>query len=291
MTLDHRPAALSVDRLDPADLTETFGFLDRDPVVNVYLIALTLRDALAQARDETWAVRRDGEIAGLVHLGVTSGGILPVGDDPAALEVLARHTLQRLAFLPRRFHVIGQRIAVRAFHRALGERGFVPRILRDQVYLSLPRKALPPFERLRELRPATPADFDLVHGSGAQLRAEELEEDPRTSDPISYSRRVEEECRDGYTYLWVDAEGLRFRASVSARTGDAVQISGVYTPPSRRGRGYARRGLAEMCARLLARSGSACLFVNDFNAPALALYERLGFRPIARWGSAFYDLR
>jgi predicted GNAT family acetyltransferase len=81
---------------------------------------------------------------------------------------------------------------------------------------------------------------------------------------------------------------LCFRASVSAATADAAQVSGVYTPPARRGQGYATRGLAELCRRLLARSHHACLFVNDFNQPALALYRRLGFRSISDWASAFY---
>jgi predicted GNAT family acetyltransferase len=31
--------------------------------------------------------------------------------------------------------------------------------------------------------------------------------------------------------------------------------------------------------------------VNDFNAPALAVYRRIGFRDHAEWASAFYDLR
>jgi GNAT superfamily N-acetyltransferase len=291
MTLDHREGVLSIDRLGQGDLTETFGFLDRDPVLNVYLIALTLRDALTQSRDETWAVRRDGEIAALVHLGGQTGAILPVGDDESAIELLASRVIERLPALPARFHVIGPRMPVDRFHRALLEAGREPRVFRRQVYLSLEPGALPAFQRLSALRPATPEDYDLVFESGALLRAEELEEDPRLCDPVSYARRVEEECRDGYTHLWLDRQGLCFRASMSARTGDAVQVSGVYTPPARRGQGLARRGLSELCARLLGKSRNACLFVNDFNAPALALYEKLGFRAIAEWGSAFYDLR
>jgi hypothetical protein len=67
-----------------------------------------------------------------------------------------------------------------------------------------------------------------------------------------------------------------------------VQISAVYVPPEHRNRGCARRGLAELCARFFERSRAACLFVNDTNAPALAVYRRLGLRACAQWASAFY---
>lgn len=291
MTLDHGTGEVTLDRLGPADLTETFGFLDHDPVLNVYVLALTLRDALAQTRDEMWAARRDGEIVSLLHIGGQTGAVLPVGTDGHAMELLAQQALERVPYLPRRLHVIGPLAAVEVFHRRFLDASVHPRVLRRQVYLSLQREDLPPFERLPQLRPASKSDYDMVFESGALLRAEELEEDPRVSDPIAYARRVEEECRDGYSYLWTDETGLIFRASMSARTGDAVQISGVYTPAHLRRRGIARRALSELVHRLLEKSRAACLFVNDFNAPALALYRRMGFRHLSDWGSAFYDLR
>jgi hypothetical protein len=65
-------------------------------------------------------------------------------------------------------------------------------------------------------------------------------------------------------------------------------VSGVYVPPPLRGQGIASRALAELCARLMQRSRVVCLFVNDVNVPALALYRRLGFRELAPWASAFY---
>jgi uncharacterized protein len=284
-----RIGPLTLDRLGPIDLAEVFGWLDRDPVVNVYLMALLLRDALAAPRDEYWAVRREGGIAALLHIGGQSGAVLPIGEDEPALRMLADQARQRLPFLPRRFQVIGPRAAVLTMLQHVARSGLRPRLERHQVYMSLERGVLPEFERLPELLPARADDFDLIHESGARLRLEELEEDPREADPAGYRRRVEEECRDGHTWLWRDAEGLCFRASVSALTGDAAQLSGVYTPPERRGRGLARRGLAELCTRLLERSRAACLFVNDFNAPALSLYRRLGFVDRAAWHSAFFD--
>jgi len=284
-----RIGPLSLDRLGPADLPEVFGWLDRDPVLNVYLMALVLRDALAAPRDEYWAVRREDGIAAFLHIGGQSGAVLPLGDDLPALGVLADHARQRLPFLPRRFQVIGPRPAVLTTLQHLGRSGLRPRLERQQVYMALEPGALPPFERLPELVPAAPEDFDLVHTSGARLRLEELEEDPRETDPAGYRRRVEEECRDGHTWLWRDEAGLCFRASVSAITGDAAQLSGVYAPPERRNRGLARRALSELCLRLFERCRATCLFVNLFNAPALALYRHLRFVERAAWHSAFFD--
>ena len=281
--------ALETRRLLAPDLVETFAFLDGEPVLNVYLLAVLMRDSLGTSRNEFWAVRRGGRMAALAMIGTASGSVLPAGADAGALERLAAAVLERRSVLPRRFQVIGMRDATTAMLEAFAGAGFNPRLRREQVYMSLERGALSSFEPLAELRSATPEDYALVEDSGARLRAEELEEDPRISDPRAYTRRVEEECRDGFTWLWRTREGLRFRASVSARTADAAQISGVYTPPEWRGRGYATRGVGELCRRLFEHSVHACLFVNDTNAPALAVYRRLGFKPIARWRSAFYD--
>lgn len=289
MVSSFRAGALSVDRLGPADLVESFAFLDRDPVANVYLVALLLRDALGRPRDEYWAARRHGEMLGLLHLGGQSGAVLPLGEDEEALRLLGEQARARMPHLPSRFQVIGPQHAVGPFLQRFAQPGALPRLDRAQEYLALEAGVMPPFERVPELSPASAADEPLVAESGAQLRIEELDEDPRAADPVGYRRRVSEECRDGHTYLWRDEAGLRFRASVSAITADAAQISGVYTPPERRRLGLARRGLSELCARLLERTRTICLFVNDINTPALALYRAMGFRRHLAWRSLFYD--
>jgi len=289
MSLASDAGAITLDRLRPPQLAEALRWLQREPVLHVYLTALALRDSFGSPHDETWAARRGGEITALLHLGGRSGAVLPHGDDPTALQQLARHTRQMRSHLPPRIQVIGPAAGVSAIVEALRADGLEPRLERRQVYMKLEPEDLRPIERLPELRPARPEDYALLHETGAALRREELDEDPRLADPAVYARRVEEECRDGYTWLWLEDEGLRFRASISAATLDAAQVSGVYTPPERRGLGYATRGLAELCARLFERSRVVCLFVNDFNEPALALYRRLGFRVVASWASAFYD--
>jgi len=283
--------AVRTERAGFGDLLEVFGWLDRDPVENVYLVSLVLRDGLSASRDEYWLARRGDTMAGLLCLGGSIGAVLPVGEDPATLAVIAERAAERIALLPRRFQVVGPREAADAIVERLRRAGIAPRLQRPQTYMAVPRGDLPIVPALPELRVAQPADYDLVFRSGAELRAEELEEDPRTADPEGYARRVQAECREGYTYLWVEDGALRFRASLSALTADALQISGVYTPPAWRNRGFARRGVAELCARFFDRARAACLFVNDTNAPALAVYRRLGFRPTRAWATAFYTGR
>jgi len=291
MTADPATPPIAIDRLGPLDVPEVIRFLDEDPVVNVYLLALVLRDALARPRDEWWAARRAGHMTALVHMGAGSGAVLPFGDDDEALRALGRMAAGRLDLLPARFQVIGPALAVDHLRACFPGPTPPPRLERRQLYLALAADLRHAIAPLPELRQARREDYAMLYESGAALRAEELLEDPRDVDAIAYARRVEEDCRDGFTYVWRDARGLVFRASVSALTADAAQVSGVWTAPEHRGHGIATRALAELCSRLLARSREVCLFVNDFNAPALAVYRRIGFRERLAWASAFFDRR
>lgn len=277
-----------VDRLGPRDVPEVLAFLEDDPVLNVYLIALVLRDALARPHDAWWGARREGRLTALLFAGAHSGAVLPAGDDEAALRELGVRAFDEPILRAPRLQVIGPRAAVAAIRTHFPGPRATLRLERDQVYMALERTPGGAGTLLPDLRTARREDYAFLYHAGAELRAEELLEDPRELDPVAYARRVEEECRDGWTWLWRDARGLCFRAGISALTSDAAQVSGVYVPPPMRGQGIASNALAELCARLLLRTRHVCLFVNDFNAPALAVYRKLGFVARADWASAFF---
>ena len=277
-----------LDRLGPRDVPEVLLFLEDEPVLNVYLIALVLRDALARPNDAWWGARRDGRLSALLFVGGHSGAVLPAGDDPHAHQMLGQRAAEQPLGRQTRLQIIGQRAAVAAVREHFPGPDAVARLERPQVYLQLDRSPGAVGTLAPELRTARREDYAFLYQAGADLRAEELLEDPRAVDPVAYARRVDEECRDGWTWVWRDGRGLCFRAGISALTAAAAQISGVYVPPSLRGQGIATRALGELCARLMLRSRVVCLFVNDVNTPALALYRRLGFREASTWASAFY---
>ena len=55
------------------------------------------------------------------------------------------------------------------------------------------------------------------------------------------------------------------------------EISAVCTHPDHRGRGYAARLIRHVQGEHLAAGLKSFLHVSDYNANAIALYERLGF--------------
>jgi predicted GNAT family acetyltransferase len=86
----------------------------------------------------------------------------------------------------------------------------------------------------------------------------------------------------------MEDDELRFQCNVGARTRQTAQIQGVWTPPEFRGRGYARRALGSIAADLLDETATLSLYVNDFNQPAIALYERLGFAYVATFATYLF---
>jgi ribosomal protein S18 acetylase RimI-like enzyme len=94
----------------------------------------------------------------------------------------------------------------------------------------------------------------------------------------SFRWRTRMQIQDGRSWLWVEDGRILFKAEASAWTPSAVQLQQVWVDPSVRGRGYAQRGMRDLCRLLLERVPAVCLFVRAENAPAIRVYENVGMR-------------
>jgi len=138
------------------------------------------------------------------------------------------------------------------------------------------------------LRPAAARDFDLLLPACAAAHAEELGVDPLLEDGEAFRRRVRRQIDVGRSWLWEQDGMILFKAEASAWTPHAVQIAQVWVDPPLRNRGFARRGLRDLCRLLLGRVPAVCLFVRRENAAAMRVYEAVGMRRVSTCRSILF---
>jgi predicted GNAT family acetyltransferase len=126
-------------------------------------------------------------------------------------------------------------------------------------------------------RLAGTGDVELLTHWLRSFGSEALEQD-RPSDIVrSLVRRMLARSR---LWLWVDGgEPVSLAARHPAVHGIA-RVGPVYTPPERRGRGYASVVTAAASADVLRAGAVACLFTDLANPTSNNIYQALGYRPV-----------
>ncbi|MFJ5264210.1 GNAT family N-acetyltransferase [Streptomyces sp. NPDC088387] len=87
--------------------------------------------------------------------------------------------------------------------------------------------------------------------------------------------------------LWETPDGTPVSvAGLNPNIGGQVQVDIVYTPAHLRGRGYAAAVTTAVTRAALAEGAEdVVLFADQSNPTSNALYQRLGYRPLADWAS------
>ena len=89
--------------------------------------------------------------------------------------------------------------------------------------------------------------------------------------------------REGKVYLFETPEGIPVStAQTSRELACGPCISGVYTPPEHRRRGYCQTLVAHICRQRLAQ-GAQCLslFVDKANPSSNRAYRKIGFQTLS----------
>jgi hypothetical protein len=211
-----------------------------------------------------------GELTALCHVGAN---VVPSGEGCEAFADAAVAGNSRM--------LIGESTAVSALWAAISDR--VPRLREDRQGQPVYAITEPTSPGETGLRPATRADADRLLPACVAAHELELGVDPTGRDNEAFRWRTEAQIDEGRSWLWLEDDVVLFKAEASAWTPHAVQIQQVWVDPEARGRGYAGRGMRDLCRLLLATTPTVTLFVRTDNAPAIALYESIGMAKVLEY--------
>ncbi len=268
-----------VRALSDDDVSAALTFLRREPLINIYLISRLIEERSAAAT-QIFAVRHNREIVFVASLAtniVLAGDpTIPNDVTETAIALVAEHVFSRL--LPVRA-IISPAKLVESLWSHLRNRIDPPTVVRmNQPIYAIRRRV--DFPDLTESRFSTLRDLDALVPACAAMHREEVGIDPLARDAVGYRERVRELVEQERSIILVAGGRIAVKCEFSAVTNDAVQLMGVWTHPDERRKGFAARLLREVCGHLFRKGKTVTLFVNDFNVPAINLYEGLGFQRI-----------
>jgi RimJ/RimL family protein N-acetyltransferase len=250
--------------------------------VDCTIPATVLHDVLSgRWRDPPprFAVVRDGA-------GVVVGAALRTPPYPMTCTDLTAADAERLvgAWLPHDPGLPGIS-AVPSAARAIGDAwarrtGGTHRVRDSMALHALDAAADPPRPTTGSLRLAGPGDEAIVIAWSRAFDAEAH----RHQDTWRGAEAGRALLAGDRAYLWVDeGEPVSFLGHTAAIDG-VPRIGPVYTPPQRRGHGYAGHAVAQLSRRLLAGGARRCVLFTDLaNATSNKIYAEVGYRRIADW--------
>jgi RimJ/RimL family protein N-acetyltransferase len=249
---------------------EVLAFCEEDPIERVFLADVATRGL------GRFAALRDGDrLTALCHLGAN---VVPSGTGTAAFAQLAAKARPRM--------LIGDEGAVTELWEAAQDR--FPALKEDRPGQPVYVLEEPPPAGGSGLRPAELGDLELLVRTSAAAYLEEAGIDAYARDPALFEWRTRTQIEEKRSWLWERDGKILFKAEASAWTKHAVQLQQVWVDPELRGRGYAKRGLADLCVFLLETTPAVCLFVRPENAVAIGLYETLGMRRVGSYRSLIF---
>ncbi len=264
-----RVSTLAANLIEPRR-DQILRYCAEDPVERVFL-----EDVARRGLGRFVASSEEGDLSALCHLGINA---VPSGE---GCGKFARDVVRAG---PRM--LIGEERAVSELWEAVGAGLGSPR--EDRPGQPVYEIRQPPPAGDTGLRAAETGDLELLMPACAAAHEQEIGVDPMRRDPDGFRWRTRSQVEDGRSWLWVEDGVILFKAEASAWTPEAVQLQQVWVDPVARRRGYAARGLSDLCRLLLGRVPVVCLFVRSENDAAIRLYEAIGMEHVLDYRSLLF---
>ena len=287
--LDDELAIRQFRLLDDADAQAAQLLIDRDPIVNAVLAArLRNADSIAPSRLGGDLVGvDDSEDRGSLEAACFCGGnLLPIGGRERTWEALGHYLGVRRRTCT---SLIGRAEAIEVLWPVLARYWGPARLIRSTqplLLLDRPSSVTPD----RDVRPARPDELDRYLPAAIAMFNEEL----LVASPVGAARsllraRLAELIDAGQAFVRFDRRGhVAFKAEIGAVSATTCQVQGVWVRPDLRGRGLATAAVSAVLDHALRLAPSASLYVNDFNLPARAVYDKLGMRQVATLSTVMF---
>ena len=254
-------------------------FLEADAMTNVYLLS-RLEEERTAAATQIFTVRHEGAIVMVASLASNVVLAAAPGEREDRIDSAAALLADRITsrMLPVRA-IISPAHLVEPLWDRLRTRLDPPTVVRMNQPVYAIRRRLD-FPDLTHARFGTRRDLEKLVPACAAMHKEEVGIDPLLRDAAGYRERIRELVEQKRSIVRIEGGEIAAKCEFSAVTSTAVQLMGVWSHPRFRRRGLARETLREVCGHLFRKGKAVTLFVNDFNHPAVALYESLGFSRI-----------
>ncbi|MFC5289351.1 GNAT family N-acetyltransferase [Actinokineospora guangxiensis] len=141
-----------------------------------------------------------------------------------------------------------------------------------------------------QVRAVRPEELERYLPAAIAMFIEEVGVDPRAGDGgAGYRARVAELIAAGRAFARFEGGEVVFKAEIGAMSKAVGQIQGVWVHPDKRGHGYGAAGTAAVVRRLVDGLGrTASLYVNAYNTPAKAVYDRIGFTQVGQYATVLF---
>ena len=162
-----------------------------------------------------------------------------------------------------------------------------------EVRSNQPMLAMDSYPRVpidKDVRHALRSDLDILMPACIDMFTGEVGISPIAhGGGPAYRNRIAELISQRRSFIKVVDNHVVFKAEVGAVGNRVAQIQGVWVAPEMRGQGIAVGGMAAVVTKVREEiAPTVSLYVNDFNKPALATYERVGFTQVDTFATVLF---